>query len=357
MESDLDPSPTVPELTDPPRAATSAAPASSVPPANREIFTSFDRLVLRGVPYGIFWMSLGGMLVIPGAAILIADGSSNLVWTGVLYTGLLVVGPVVMSYYARSFVGVLSSLVPLLWRNPEDGRRWAVDRRDRVFRMSPAAAAVIVGTLCAGVGTVLVLGLPLHSDLSNGIALVAFVMLVGVMGQWAYVVIALLVALWELGRLEPRMPFYALPHPAFESLMRYYSLIALWVSAGYSAIALGVVLGPYGLSGPMLAWLSIVSVFPAGLFAWSFVQVHGLMQRTKAEYLRFTADLTQHAVAQLTDRPTAGKLGALHEAMSIHFMAQSLPEWPVALLPAMTLLIALATAIVQVAALLIGHVR
>jgi hypothetical protein len=224
---------------------------------------------------------------------------------------------------------------------------WCASTHRRVFSLATRRTKILVGiTAVAGVATALFYGLPFQNAFVNIGSVTLFVLLLALSGHAASVIIGL-VTLTELAQRPVRAPFFRFPHPAFTALLHYYSTVAVLVSGAYVLLAFGISVGPYGFTPPMLAWLTVLALFPLVTSTWSVIQVHELLQRAKQLDLAQANSVVAKALAEAQMGDGASPVEVLSQAMVVQSMVQSLRDWPVPLSAILTFAAALSTTAIQ----------
>jgi len=314
------------------------------------------------LPYWILLPALGLGVFIFGEAALTALDDRDFRTTQAIFAIGIGVGPALLIFLSHWFDSTLrgdgtDSLASVLW-HPCDGHaqthkeafeNWLSRWQRHTFGLKTRRARLIVCCVeAAGIATLAWSGLPFQSPIANAGCVVQYALLLWFSGQAAFTMVQLLRLLTALGSRQVHVPFSRLPHPAFSALSRYYSWLALLNVLGYGALAVALWQGPYGLSVPMLVWLTVLAVLPVTMTTWSFVQIHTLLRRAKQHHLDEANALVVTAM-NTAGTGRAADLEAVQNALAIQTHVQGLSEWPFGLSSTVAFAASLVPAVTQIA--------
>jgi hypothetical protein len=346
------------------RAFGSPLETASSDPTLARVPHPYERFVPRLplLPYWVLLPMIGVAVFAIGESALAALGDRDYPVTQAIFAIGLGVGPALLILLSHSFDSTLGgegtdSLACVLWpagddRDAEDARRafgdWLAMWQRHIFGLQTKKAwATVVGVEILGMSTLLASGLPFRSALANGGCIVLFAALLWLAGQAAFTFAQLLRFLTDIGSREVYVPFSRIPHPALSALLRYYSGLALLTVVGYGVLAIAVWEGPYGLSVPMLAWVSVLAAFPIAMTTWSFMQTHALLRRAKQHHLDEANALVMTTLGRAKGTGLSADLEAVQKALAVQDSVQRLSEWPFAPSAAVAFAAALAAGIAQ----------
>jgi hypothetical protein len=324
------------------------------------------------LPYWVLLPSVGLIVFLLGEATVAALGDHDFRATQAIFAMGLGIGPALLIFLSHTFDSTLvgegtDSLGSVLWPSGDERDSsqadqefgdWLAVWQRHIFGLQTRRARMIVLFVeMAGLGTLVWSGLPFRSPILNAGCLVLFGALLWLCGQAAFTFAQLLRLLTDIGCREVYVPFSRIPHPAVSALQRYFSWLALLTVLGYIVLAVAVGEGPYGLSGPMIAWLSILAVFPIAATAWSFIQIHALLRRAKQHHLDEANTLVVATLRSALKTGHASDLEAVQKALAVQESIQRLSEWPFALSSTLAFAAALAAAAAQAAIALAAYVR
>jgi hypothetical protein len=313
------------------------------------IICIYEKIILfKKIPYWIYYplIGLGGFFI--GDVLLRFYGEKQYYWTQILFASCIGIVPVIIIWISYSFQKTLRELSPMLWENQDDFKSWLQRRAIRIFSLSSfPSKAITLFVIVTGVVTIFAIGFPFKLQIVNSLAVTAFLLVLFVCGQCAYMLLDLLVTLREVVQRPPRFPFFLLFHPAIVNLQNFYSTIAIGVTLGYIGLIFALWYGPYGLRFEMQLWLTLLAFYPLTLFSWSILQIHNLIKSIKFTHVQAINDSLQPLVRKVSENSDLDDLSKIEKVMSIQTKVQTTSEWAFDLQGAATFVITLATAIVQ----------
>ena len=234
---------------------------------------------------------------------------------------------------------------------PASQNELAAWRRHAFYVKTGRAWAFALFVAALGMLSYLWLGPPYRTPFLDALSVAGMTVLLLVWGRGGFTLWQLLRFLREVEKCEFNPPFFRIPHPATDALLRYYSALALGVDTGYGLLAVALVCGPYPLRWPTIIILSILAAYPIVVTIWSVLQIHGLIRRAKQHHLDEANGLVKSAFDAARRPPiTVPKLKALQRAMATQEVIQAVPDWPFSARAALALGVAAMTVLTQAGA-------
>jgi hypothetical protein len=185
-------------------------------------------MLLKKMPYWIYWPGIGLLAFLGGELILTATNDHKYFLTQLFFAILIGSLPISFIWLGNNFQHTFKELCDILWDSSEECEVWIGTRIRRIFTLKTFVAKVVVlGSLVLASITVLSLGLPFDSLISNVIGFGAFLFLTFIGGVGGYTLFDLLVVLSEITRRPANVPFYLFPNSSIEKLQNYYSMAVM----------------------------------------------------------------------------------------------------------------------------------
>lgn len=239
---------------------------------------------------------------------------------------------------------------------PPDGfksrKKWLAMWRRHIFHMETRTAwgfAILVAAL--GMASYVWLRPQYRSPLFDALTVAGMTVLLLIWGKGGFTLWQLLRFLREVEKCDFEPPFFRIPHPATDALLRYYAALALGVDTGYGLLAVALICGPDPLHPAAIFWLSILASYPIVVTIWSILQIHALLRRAKQQHLEAANALVKGALKATGRTPlTMTKLEAVSKAMKTQATIQAVSDWPFSARTALSLTVAVISVLTQAAA-------
>jgi len=316
----------------------------------------YERLIFfKNVPYWIFWPVLSICLSVIGSVILFITGETQYPWAQLIFASYFGGIPTLFIWFYYSFQRRMRNLSSILWESNEKFDEWLKEKLKEIFTLS-SFPALFFTFLVVSMGhvTIYLLGYPFENNINNIFAAIVFSFVLFVCGHGGYTVIAVMVALHNVVKRNPRLAFFQFSHPAILDLQSIYSFLAMAIFYGYSSLVIALRNGPYGLSLILQIWVTILAFFPLFIFLFSFLQIHKLIANIKYKSVKEINTRVQFILDRLDENSRMIDLEKLEKLMNIQIKVQSISDWPLDLQGLGTFIIALTTALFQIFAIWSG---
>lgn len=190
----------------------------------------------------------------------------------------------------------------------------------------------------AGLATILSLGIPFKDKVEVAVTIVTITPLFFFCGTAAYNFLVCLTLPYSLAKLPIRVPLYQDRYTGVTSINWIISRLSLVALLFYSVLAAAILTGPYALPGLMLLWLSVLGVLVGVIFPVGLQGLHSAMRRAKADALIELARNLERAIRETVRNPTKENLEHIRSMFEFRDRLQNLPEWPIDLKTALTIL-------------------
>jgi hypothetical protein len=264
--------------------------------------------------------------------------------------------PLLHIQFSHHFQKMMDEISPVFWSNPDKYQEWKLDRTTRIFTFSSLAPIAVTATITVpGMLTILLVGWPSRYWALTIFALCFFSVILMFCGHGLYICLDLLATLRELVSRPITAPFFMMEYKTISKLQNYFAFVAAAVTFCYIWLLIAIWKSPYGLSRPSLqVWLTVLALYPVGLFVVSLQQIHVLMRNIKLLHLATINNEVQGALKQFRSSKTKSLEEAerLEKLMEIQTKVENMKEWPLGSQTSLTFLasfvLTFVTAITQV---------
>lgn len=309
----------------------------------------YERLTPKKIPYYIFWPFLSISLFVIEWFLVLYFKEKQYLWTELIFTSYIVLGPTIAIYGFYSFQERMIKISPIFWGSSLDFDNWLEKKIEDIFLLKSLQSWLItLSVFFMGIITVWRLGLPFENKIINILVVFRFSIVLFFCGHGAYMLIACILTLHEVVRLDPKLPFYLFSIPAISDWHFIYLGESLLISYGYLTLFFALLKGPYGLTTELQIWLTALAFIPLFIFAFSFYDIHTLMEKVKYNSVRKINYQIQSVLKDIKKNNKMADIEKLNKLMDIQSKIQSIREWPFELQGLGTFIIALIPALVQI---------
>ena len=297
------------------------------------ILSTYERLVPRRISYLVFWPVVSFFVLITGEAIRRYYRADKYWLIEVLYSVGIAFLPLLHIQFSHHFQSMMNEISPVFWSDHDDFQKWQHDRTTRIFTFSSLASIAVTAIITVpGILTIFLVGWPSRYWGLNIFALCFFPVVLIFCGHGLYICLDLMVTLRELVSRPIPAPFFMMEYKTISKLQNYFAFVAAAVTFCYIWLVIAIWKSPYGLSSSSLqVWLTILALYPVGLFVVSLQQIHVLMRNIKLSHLATINFEVQGALVQVLSSPTKSLEEAerLEKLMEIQTKVENMKEWPI----------------------------
>lgn len=323
---------------------------------NKPVYCNYKKFSLfKAIPYYIFWPITGLFSFLVGFLILFLLDEEIYLWTYLIFSSYLMIGPTAVIWGRNTFEKRMNNVKSLFRDTENEFEVWLREKINQIFTLNPfyAKFSSILITIFGSL-TIILLGLPFENFYIKILGSLTYAFMFFICGHIAYIVIALLSALHQLVQKEPEIDFFQFSHPAISKLQNFFSTISIGITLGYVSLVIAIMKGPYDFSEIFQIWLSILAFIPIMLFTISYSEIHDLLRKIKFSSIKTINIRVQEMLEKINEKSNLKDLEKLEKIMDIQDKVHSIPEWPFDIQGIATFLIALTTAIIQVATVWVG---
>lgn len=295
--------------------------------------TIYEKLIfIKRIHYVVYWVLVGLLFFILQEIFTRISGDTNFLIMRALFGFYLSLIAIIIINLKLFFPTVIQGCDEIINFPSENTSDWVNDKIIEMGTFSTVAVrffAILLVSLI--ITTVLLLGLPYKSTLSNIVFLLTLVPFSIVSAHAVFGVAKLLGLLPGLVRYPITPPFYLSKHPAIGLLSSFYSRTTISAIGVVLALFLIVWQTPYGFDPLLIGWLIFVSFLPLALFLWTFYQIHILMRRIKHVSIKLINNRVQEQLNLVLENSDKNSADELEKLMKIQDMVEKMREWPFAL--------------------------
>lgn len=312
---------------------------------------TYERIApTKRIPYWVFWSLLGVLVFLVTEALAQIYGVDLYRVARISASILIALMPSAFIWFSRAFQETMQDVSRLMWSDKDPVESWMKERLEKAFTLSTWLSRVTVALVVIFATVTFMQTGPLYTPVPlNAAAYIEMTLMFAIGAQSLYLMVYMSAVLREIVRFPLRIPFFMVPHPAVTSLQRLYWAAVFRVSIAYVILAIGAWGGPLGLGAESLIWLTFLGLFPISMFFWSVAQIHSINQKAKESHLKFTNNEVQRAVESVRENEDLNPIDTLDGIMSIQIKVQSMRVWPLEWQGALTFLVTLLLAIIQIA--------
>lgn len=314
---------------------------------------TFENIIpVKNIPFWLFWIIVGLCSFVIGGALFRLSNENPFLVSLAIASFTMAFLPILNIWLSKAFRKLISDVSASIWDTSDRAAACSFSSYDfiaEIFTLKLPISKIVTSLIVVlGTATILFLGFPFRSTALNAIGLPVFLILLWFCGQTLYISYALLSALRKIVNQPIKVPFMLIPNPAIARLQRFYSLTSLSILFLYVLLVLAIWQGPYGLHRVLLIWLTLLAFYPGSMLAWSFFQIHNLLQKIKYSYIKIVNDQIQKALSAVERSGAVKDIERLDKLMKIQADVQRVNEWPIAVGGGVTFVITIITALTQI---------
>jgi hypothetical protein len=304
-------------------------------------------IISKKIPYWLQWPLIGLITFITHQILVYYFNERDYFLTSAFLSIFICLLPIIYAVGPVAFFDSVKPLIPII--DEKLGfDRWLHTRIERIFTFKSTYSRILTITVVIAGAITVNITEPLYTSNATKIFdFSAFILLLFICGQGAYVALDLIVSIKEIVNMPLVMSFYAKQSSIIKHIQRYFYFLTIKVTLIYAMLAIAVWAGPYGLNRAMQAWLIVLSLYPIGMFLWFFFQIHVLMLNIKQSQIIMANKEVQKLWGQVVRGDKFDVADDLTKMMDIQDRVEKFKEWPIQLGSTITFLVTLAAAVTQ----------